>query len=195
MLGLAAGIGSHRCGLQAASPLDRKTPHGAVLRNGDGPMKYYERLLNPRKGTYLTVEDFLRAVVEYFEWCENNPLLEEKIFQNKGDIIRGQVDKLRPFTKQGLASFLGMPVARFDLYRERGDAWADAVEQVEQIIYTQKFEGAAANLLNASLIQRDLGLADKTVVTATTVNHHEITDADDAKEAADAYRATLENNG
>ena len=33
--------------------------------------------------------------------------------------------------------------------------------QVEDIIRTQKFEGASAELLNVSIIARDLGLADK----------------------------------
>ena len=32
---------------------------------------------------------------------------------------------------------------------------------MKQIIKTQKFEGAAAELLNANIIARDLGLADK----------------------------------
>jgi hypothetical protein len=37
-----------------------------------------------------------------------------------------------------------------------------AIERAESVIYTQKFTGAAANLLNANLVARELGLADKT---------------------------------
>lgn len=36
--------------------------------------------------------------------------------------------------------------------------------RVEQIIRQQKFEGAAAELLNPNIIARDLGLADKKVL-------------------------------
>jgi hypothetical protein len=36
-----------------------------------------------------------------------------------------------------------------------------AIERAEAVIYTWKFEGAAANLLNANLVARELGLADK----------------------------------
>ena len=36
---------------------------------------------------------------------------------------------------------------------------------MEEIIRQQKFEGAAANLLNANIIARDLGLADKAEIT------------------------------
>ena len=35
------------------------------------------------------------------------------------------------------------------------------IERIEQTVYSQKFEGAAAGLLNANIIARDLGLADR----------------------------------
>jgi hypothetical protein len=38
---------------------------------------------------------------------------------------------------------------------------------VEEIIRTQKFEGASADLLNPNIIARDLGLADKQDNTTT----------------------------
>jgi hypothetical protein len=41
------------------------------------------------------------------------------------------------------------------------------VTRVKDIIYTQKFEGASAGLLNPNIIARDLGLADKKVVDGT----------------------------
>ncbi|SMP36850.1 terminase small subunit, partial [Shimia sagamensis] len=38
---------------------------------------------------------------------------------------------------------------------------SSVMTRVEQIIRQQKFEGAAAELLNPNIIARDLGLADK----------------------------------
>lgn len=123
-------------------------------------MNYYERLTR-KPSIYLTTKDFLEDVAKYFEWCENHPLLEEKVFQYKGAIVRADESKMRPFTKKGLCTFLGIPASRLASYSKRGEDWEEAMEIVEQTIYTQKFEGAAAGLLNATMITRDLGLAEK----------------------------------
>ena len=40
--------------------------------------------------------------------------------------------------------------------------------KAESVIRSQKFAGAAADLLNANIIARDLGLADKNQVDHTT---------------------------
>lgn len=49
--------------------------------------------------------------------------------------------------------------------------------QVEEIVRTQKFEGASADLLNANIIARDLGLADKHEGTTTLrVSLNDMTD-------------------
>lgn len=122
----------------------------------------FDSLLDGRPPVFDTPQEFLMAAVRYFRWIENHPLQEEKIFQYQGEIIRDEQSKMRPYTKQGLASFLRIPVSRLDSYKGRQDPeWAEAVEMVEQIMYEQKFSGAAAGLLNSQIISRDLGLAEK----------------------------------
>ena len=129
--------------------------------------KFLQTRTGPKK--YFTPQDFLADAVRYFEWVDENPLQEELVFHARGLITRSQVDKMRPYTKQGLATFLGIPVSRLDSYKSRQEeGWAEAVEMIEQVIYEQKFSGAAAGLLNASIISRDLGLAEKTEVTGKT---------------------------
>lgn len=123
-------------------------------------MNYFERLTR-KAGIYLTPQDFLKDVAAYFDWCEKHPLLEEKVFMYKGAIVRADEGRMRAFTKKGLCNFLGMPSSRLASYAKRGGEWEEAVEIIEEMIYTQKFEGAAAGLLNATIITRDLGLAEK----------------------------------
>ena len=126
----------------------------------------YERLLNSEPRIFLQASEFKKAALDYFLWAEDHPMLEEQVFQHKGAIVRADRQKMRPFTKQGLASYLGIPVSRLDSYKQRKDPeWAEAVEMIEQVIYDQKFTGAAAGLLNAPLIARDLGIADKSEVS------------------------------
>lgn len=123
-------------------------------------MNYYDRLTR-KPAIYLTPKDFLAAVADYFQWCEDHPLLESKTFCYKGDIVEHDEPRMRPFTKKGLCTHLGIPSSRLATYSKRGPEWEDAMEMVEQAIYTQKFEGAAAGLLNSTIIIRDLGLAEK----------------------------------
>ena len=122
---------------------------------------YYERLLKRKNKVYISADQFLADCVDYFKWCEEHPLLEEKAFSSQGIIIKDDVAKMRPFTKKGLATFLGIPEGRLDSYKRKGGEWAEVAELVEQTIWTQKFEGAACGLLNANLISREIGLADK----------------------------------
>lgn len=129
-------------------------------------MGYYAEILQDsrkrKKTIFLTPDDFLTAVIEYFQWCEDNPILEEQVNVWQGNVIRTDLSKVRAFTKQGLATYLGIPRSRLDSYKERKDpAWAEVIEQIEQVIYTQKFENAAAGLLNSNIIIRDLGLTEK----------------------------------
>lgn len=125
----------------------------------------YQHLTKRKPREFYSPQDFLIEVAKYFEWCDDHPLLEEQVFQYQGSIVRADKGKVRPYTKRGLATFLAIPYSRLKTYSDRGGEWADAVEMVEQVIYTQKFENAAANLLNAGMISRDLGLADRNEIT------------------------------
>jgi len=97
---------------------------------------------------------------EYFEWCEDNPLLEEKIFHNQGEVTRATIAKMRAMTISGLCIFLGICETTWSTYRDNKD-FLVVITRAERVIYAQKFSGAAADLLNANIIARDLGLRDK----------------------------------
>lgn len=129
-------------------------------------MSLYDRLIAKRPAIFLTPEAFFAACVDYFKWAEKHPLLEAKSFMYRGAIVKAQEPKVRAFTKKQLATYLRIPEGRLDSYKKRGDEWAEVMEMVEQIIYTQKFENAAAGLLNASIIGRDLGLTEKQELSA-----------------------------
>ena len=63
-------------------------------------------------------------------------------------------------TLSGLCLFIDIDLGTWDNYRKNQDFFR-VTKEIEQIIYNQKFSGAAADLLNANIIARDLGLADK----------------------------------
>jgi hypothetical protein len=113
-----------------------------------------------RKPIFATPDDLWNACVEYFEWVEANPLYETKGFAFQGIVTKETFPKMRAMTISGLCIFLDIGRRSWDDYKSRED-YSPVCEAVEEVIRTQKFEGASADLLNPSIIARDLGLADK----------------------------------
>lgn len=111
------------------------------------------------------------AACEYFEWCEENPLMEID-FKGK-DADRVELPKMRAFTWQGLELYLDIDSLREYKTNENYKDFSQIITRIEKVIYDQKFTGAAAGFLNPNIIARDLGLADKKElsgeVTGTTI--------------------------
>lgn len=117
-----------------------------------------------RAPIFATPEDLWTACTEYFEWVEQNPLWESKPFAFQGVVTVENMPKMRAMTIGGLCIFLDIARSTWDEYKGKQD-FSDVTTRVEEIIRTQKFEGASADLLNANIIARDLGLADKKEVS------------------------------
>jgi len=100
------------------------------------------------------------ACCEYFEWVEANPLYESETVKFQGNATLIEVPKMRAMTLGGLCLFLDIHRGTWNDWRQVDD-FSEVVTQVEEVIYSQKFTGAAADLLNPNIIARDLGLADK----------------------------------
>ena len=101
------------------------------------------------------------ACCEYFEWVEENPLLEEKLFAYQGEITTGTAHKMRAMTMEGMCIFLGIGTSTWADWRKEENDFSEVVTRAESVMRSQKFAGAAAELLNPNIIARDLGLADK----------------------------------
>ena len=63
-------------------------------------------------------------------------------------------------TIRAMCFFIGLSRQGWKEYSEKPD-FSDIVKEIEDVIFSQKFEGAAADMLNANIIARELGLADK----------------------------------
>lgn len=110
-----------------------------------------------------TPTELWEKALQYFEWYEENPLYESKVFNYQGDIVTAEIPKMRAMTEVSFCLFAGIDRKTFLNYKS-GEGYQDffpIANQISQIIYSQKFEGAAAEFLNANLIARELGLADK----------------------------------
>ncbi len=122
------------------------------------------------RSRYETPEKLLLAVCGYFQWVEQNPLLEGKMAFYEGNGTEYEVPHMRALTKDGLCLYLGIHRDTWGSWR-RGDdrkVLQPVVEWAEQYMYDQKFAGGAAGLLNPALVARDLGLVDRSQVDTKT---------------------------
>lgn len=161
-----------------------------ALKEGDkriGNQFWKIRSRHGRKTLFKSPKILQREAFKYFQWCVDNPLIEaqvvkgreytkggqdnpdrEKIKTSKPYVI-AELPKMRPFTMEGLCHFLRCNKGYFnDFDRNIKDSkeqinidFSVIITHIREIIYRQKFEGAAAGFLNANIIARDLGLTDK----------------------------------
>jgi hypothetical protein len=118
-----------------------------------------------RDKLFSTPELLWEAAVEYFEWIEDNPLKEEKVFNYQGEIVRANVSKMRAMTLSGLCLYLHCNDNYFRVFKnqlpEGEQDFNKVISEIESVIYNQKFQGASADLLNANIISMELGLRQK----------------------------------
>lgn len=122
------------------------------------------RTKHGRDKIFSTPEILLDACYEYFQWCEDNPLMASEVVKFQGIATLTEVPKMRAMTIRGLCLFLGTNTRTWANYKGY-EAFLPIVREAEDVIYNQKFSGAAADLLNANIIARELGLSDKKEIT------------------------------
>jgi hypothetical protein len=150
-----------------------------------------KRSKHGRDRIFETPEILWQAAQEYFRWCEKNPwykqeqLKQPKIIKDKEGnqklISIVEIPTARPYTLGGLCIFLDVNSQYFNDFKnsllgdkeekieEGGRAHSKTlkkdfslvISRIEEIIRTQKYEGAAVGAFNANIIARDLGLADR----------------------------------
>ena len=67
---------------------------------------------------------------------------------------------MRAMTIGGLCIFLDCTVETWMDYRKK-EGFSSVMRQIETVMSSQKLTGAAADLLNANIIARELGMVDK----------------------------------
>lgn len=107
----------------------------------------------------------LEKAIEYLKWCKDNPLKEEMVF---GSGFRTEVNKMRAPTIRGFCVYADISSITFFNYEndKSNTEYLNITSRIRDLFYAPKLEGAAAGLLNANIIARELGLTDKQEVKA-----------------------------
>lgn len=111
-------------------------------------------------------DEMWERACEYFKWCGQHQIIEEKVGFFQGEPSSAFVGHKRPMTIAGLCAFLGITRQTWLNYKNKKEDYFEVTALVESIMFEQKFSGAATGQFNANIIARDLGLADKQDLTS-----------------------------
>jgi hypothetical protein len=122
-----------------------------------------------REKLFATPELLWEAACEYFQWCDDNPLIENKVVNSsKEGVVDHPVKKVRAYTLNGLCLYLNCSDSYFREFKRNLDLkvqidvdFLTVVTHIQKTVYEQQFTNAAADLLNPNIISRALGLVDR----------------------------------
>lgn len=125
------------------------------------------RSVHGRDKLFATPELLWKACEEYFNWCDSHPWY--KVEASKAPKIAKadqliKVPNAIPYTLSGLCIYLNASRSWWTEFRKNeklSHGFLEIITRVEEIIYTQKFSGAAVGAFNANIMARDLGMVDR----------------------------------
>lgn len=131
--------------------------------------KFWElRSKHGRDKIFSDPQTLLDAANEFVKYCDDNPLFEYDYKTSMKSIRKVAIPKMRVPTWQRFAIFCNADMNFFSNFKLRlkeskqqsDKDFIEVLTRIDDLFYAFKFEGAAAGILNASIIARDLGLKD-----------------------------------
>ncbi len=119
--------------------------------------QYWKLAHNWKKPVKFKPEEILEKAIEYLNWCALHPLIEEKAF---GTGFVAKMNKIRATTIQGFCFYCNMSIQTWYEY-EKKEGYSEIITRVKSMFFSQKFEGAAAGLLDGNIIARETGLKEQ----------------------------------
>jgi len=128
-----------------------------------GKLRVRNRRRRAKRGwqrKFPTPHDLWKAAVEYFEWIEDNPLVEIRPIVENGKIKMVEVPKLRAPSIKGMLLHIKAGAQTYMDYKKLPE-FEETINAIEATIKLIKFEGSAAGLMNSTIISRDLELVER----------------------------------
>lgn len=105
-------------------------------------------------------EELWLFALQYFNWVVENPLYESQVAKFPLRVEVFTVPRMRAMSLDAFLVISGLAKEQYEEVRAQ-ERYRRVCFTIETIIYTHKFDGAAAGLLKEQLIARDLGLVEK----------------------------------
>ena len=130
--------------------------------------EYYKLCKNPGAPKKYDADKLRKKINEYFKHIDNTPIQKRKTETHRGE-IKEIIEYLpKPYTLTGLCNYLHITMHTLKSY-ESDDDLMQLIIHARQIIYQNKFEGAANNTFNSNLIALELGLKAKEEQTINNI--------------------------
>lgn len=127
-----------------------------------------QRSKHGREKIFSSPKILWEACCEYFEATDARKWMRTEF--NGKDAVECKIPTETPYTLTGLCLFLDVNTKYFNQFDSKcSEDFSNVLTRVREIIYTQKFEGAAVGAFNANIIARDLGLKEASTMTINKV--------------------------
>lgn len=113
-----------------------------------------------------TPESFLESVLEYFQWCENNPITVDGVYGK--DAVNATYERPKITTLGGFCVYCGSVPNTFYLY-EKKPGFEEACSFARNLFSSNNIELASAGVANNNIIIRLEGLIDKKEVKSEQI--------------------------
>ena len=113
--------------------------------------------LGGRPRIFQDPKDLIEVAQAYFKWVEDNPI--ETVDYRGKDATPVILYNPRAMTVEGFCNYAAINADTFYEYAKR-EGFTEICTRIRQVMFAQKFEGAAAGTLNHSIIARELGLKE-----------------------------------
>lgn len=125
-----------------------------------GNQFWKQRSKHGREKLFNTPQLLWEAAVDYFEATDKRKWIK-KDWVGK-DALEVERETETPYTLSGLCLYFDCSRHWWNEFKNAGHAeFLEVITRIDNIIYTQKFEGAAVGAFNANIIARDLGLKEQ----------------------------------
>ena len=119
------------------------------------------RSKNGRDKLFESPELLWESACEYFQWCDENPILSTKSTTSTQGSSSEEKEFQRPYTKQGLFFYLGCSESWLREFRKTcSNDFLRVIEAIEQTIENQQVAHAMVGVFNSSLVARLNGIKD-----------------------------------
>lgn len=136
-----------------------------------------------RDKLFETPEQLLNAAVEYFEYCDENPWITRKTTETDKGVIVTETPTPKPYSIGGFRHFVGASETWLTNFKKScNDDFLKVINEIEQFIATQQWEGASVGAFNANIIARTLGLKEQTDLTTKGEAIQKTISIDEAKD-------------
>jgi len=131
-----------------------------------GNQFWKQRSKHGRDALFASPELLWESACEYFEWCNENPIIVTKSTSSTQGSSNEVKEHQRPFTKQGLFFYLECSDDWLRNFRKSCSSdFLRVIHAIEQTIESQQIEHAMVGVFNSNLVARIQGIKDHSDLT------------------------------